>query len=150
MRAFAFFLLMLFGLSANAHAEDEYNLWLRYKPAGPEWAWRYAPHARSIVLQGQSPTLAAARDELGRGLSGLLDYSIPLENSIGNGAILLGTPASSPMIRNLHLPLKSLGAEGYLIRSTVVNGRRITVIAANSDVGVLYVSAANPDAATAR
>jgi alpha-glucuronidase len=138
VRTFAFFLAMLFGLSAAAHAEDGYDLWLRYKPVGPEWISRYAPHARSIVLQGQSPTLAAARDELGRGLSGLLGYSLPLESSIGNGAILLGTPASSPMIRNLHLPLKSVGAEGYLIRSTIVNGRRITVIAANSDVGVLY------------
>ncbi|MDB5454526.1 MAG: alpha-glucuronidase, partial [Caulobacter sp.] len=35
-------------------------------------------------------------------------------------------------------PLSTLGPEGYLIRTASVDGRKATVIAANSDVGVLY------------
>jgi alpha-glucuronidase len=138
MQVFAFFFLLLFGLSTAAHCEDGYNLWLRYKPARPEWVARYRPHARSIVVQGNSSAVGAAQSELSRGLSGLLGHPVPIEASVGNGSILLGTPASSPVIRNLHLPLQSLGREGYLIRSVPVNGHDATVVAANSDVGVLY------------
>ncbi len=40
----------------------------------------------------------------------------------------------------MQLPLKDLGDEGYLLRSVRQQGRRITVVAANSDRGVLYGS----------
>jgi alpha-glucuronidase len=55
-----------------------------------------------------------------------------------DGAILIGTPASSRAIAALRLPLGGLGEEGYLIRSLRVGGRRAIVIAANGDKGVLY------------
>jgi alpha-glucuronidase len=55
-----------------------------------------------------------------------------------DGAVLLGTPNSSPLVRGLALDLRRVGAEGYLIRTVAVHGHRTTVIAANSDVGVLY------------
>ena len=56
----------------------------------------------------------------------------------GDGAVVIGTPASSPVVASLDLPLKSLGGEGYAIRSTTMDGRKVTIIAANSDAGVLY------------
>ena len=52
------------------------------------------------------------------------------------------------------LPIGQAGKEGYLIRSTSVGGRRATVIAAASDIGVLYGAFAylrlHADAAAAR
>ena len=51
---------------------------------------------------------------------------------------MLGTPASSPLIRSLNLPLQDLGREGFLIRTVTVAGHRAIVIAGNGDVGVLY------------
>lgn len=138
MRVLAFLFLLMFGLSAAAHAEDGYDLWLRYTPVGAEWVSRYQPCTKSIVVQGESPALNAARSELSHGLSGLLGHAVPIESTIGNGAILVGTPQSSPLIRNLRLPLAALGREGYVIRNTRVNGRDIIIVTANNDMGVLY------------
>jgi alpha-glucuronidase len=118
-------LLFLLLLAAPARAEDGYRLWLRY---GPVDAPR--PTSGSVVVEGHSPTLAAARSELERGLSGL---------RIGRtGTLIAGTPRTSPAIRELGLPLSGIGDEGFLIRTVRVGGRYATVIAANADVGVLY------------
>jgi len=131
----AFFALLL---SAPASAEDGYELWLRYRPVEPAAAARYHPHASAIVQQGDSPTLEAARAELERGLGGLLGRTPPRVAAPADGAIVIGTPASSPIVASLRLPLEPLGREGFLIRSMRIGGKRATVIAANSDVGVLY------------
>ncbi len=116
--------------------EDGYDLWLRYRPLGAAAA-PYSPRARAIV-GGDSPTLHAAEDELQRGLTGLLGHPVDRTPKIADGDIVLGTPQASAAIRGLNLPLSSLGAEGYLIRSVTIDGHPVTVIAANSDTGVLY------------
>ena len=41
-------------------------------------------------------------------------------------------------IAAMHLDLEGLGSDGYLLRSAVLDGHRATVIAANSDAGVIY------------
>jgi alpha-glucuronidase len=124
---------------AAAHAEDGYDLWLRYRPVEKEWIAPYRAVAADIVVAGASPTVAAARDELERGLTGMLGRAVPETDTVRHdGDILIGTPETSPTITGLNLPLGSLGREGYLIRSVSARGHRITVIAANSDIGVLY------------
>ena len=55
-----------------------------------------------------------------------------------DGAIVLGTPASSKEIADLHLDLNDLGTEGYTIVTLTIDGHRATVIAANSGAGELY------------
>jgi alpha-glucuronidase len=118
-------LLLLLLLAAPARAEDGYRLWLRYnRVEAPR------PAAGRLVVDGASPAVAATRSELERGLSGLLRGR--------TAALIAGTPRSSPLIRSLKLPLVPLGDEGFLIRTVRIAGRPATVIAANSDVGVLY------------
>jgi len=88
-----------------------------------------------------SPTARAARDELLRGLRGLLDRDVPAVESVSrDGAIVAGTPSRSSAIAALDVgaDLGPLGEEGFVIRSTRVSGRKATVIAANTDRGVLY------------
>src|SRR3954462_8346575 len=101
-------LLALF-LSAPAFAEDGYDLWLRYRPVEAAAQARYRAAATAIVKQGESPTLSAAADELRRGLAGLLARPVSIAAQPREGAILIGTPASSPLIQHLNLPLQSLG-----------------------------------------
>lgn len=113
------------GASA-AQAEDGYDLWLRYRPLPAA----LRPEPRTITPGADTPTLKIARAELQRGLDGLVGGAPPA----GGPSILLGTPAGSPAVAALNLPLKSAGEEGYLIRTV----GETTVIAANSDVGVLY------------
>ncbi len=132
-------LLLLITLTTPALAEDGYDLWLRYRPVEKHWLAHYRAVARSIVPAGDSETIAAARDELARGLSGMLRKNIPVEATVNrDGAILIGTPATSTVLNSLHLPLKDLGDEGYLISNARVNNHKVIVIAANKDIGVLY------------
>jgi alpha-glucuronidase len=124
-------------LATAAKAETGYDLWLRYKPVEAQYQGRYAVSA--LVSGTSSPTLDVARNELTRGLAAMLGVApVPAVTVTGDGALVIGTPASSPVVAGLNLPLNPLGREGYLIRNVVIAGHRATVIAANSDVGVLY------------
>jgi alpha-glucuronidase len=124
--------------SGSVRAEDGYELWLRYRPmAEPERA-RFAVTA--VALPGETETLRAARSELARGLRGLLAAEVPfVDAGVADGAVVAGTRASNPLLAPLALPeLARVGDEGYVIRSMSVAGRRATVIAANTERGVLY------------
>ncbi|WBY09504.1 alpha-glucuronidase family glycosyl hydrolase [Sphingomonas sp. 7/4-4] len=143
MRLLLGFMLLLLSaaLPAAARGETGYDLWLRYQPLEhrPEEAVRKT--VQYLVVQGSSPTLAAATAEFRRGMGGLLRG-----NGFGvagsaprDGAVVIGTPQNSPIIASLGLKLAAIGPEGYLIRSArTAEGVRITVIAGNQDIGVLY------------
>jgi alpha-glucuronidase len=132
-------LLVLSALPASA--EDGYELWLRYPRVRDEAQLRaYRDLIGEVRLEGGSPTLAAAREELRRGLLGLLGVDAAAAPSPGRGVLVAGTPASSAAIAGMKLAeaLREAGDEGYVIRSTRREGRPTVVIAANRDVGVLY------------
>ena len=120
-------------------AEDGYDLWMRYRLLAPEQVKLYGGHASQLIIGSATPTQTVTREELQRGLDGLLGHGPLLSNDITrDGAIIVGTPSSSPLIAQLKLDTKSLGNEGYLIRSVAVNGHTATAIVGNTDVGALY------------
>ena len=122
-----------------AHAEDGYELWLRYRPLDAATIDSYRTRLTSVVGEANSPTLRAARDELQRGLSGLFDRPVAVaDTGPADGAVVFGTPATSSIVASLGKELSTTGREGYVLRSLNQGGRRITVIGANSDIGVLY------------
>jgi alpha-glucuronidase len=127
--------------SIPAAAEDGYDLWLRYQRVDAREYPALADSARELVGGAHSPTLDAARGELLRGLSQMSGQSLPEAESVGrSGAVVFGTPRSSPIIAAMPLSLERVGAEGFVIRSVIIDQKPATVIAANSDVGVLYGS----------
>ncbi|ALL12547.1 alpha-glucuronidase family glycosyl hydrolase [Caulobacter henricii] len=130
MRLSAILVGLVLLVASTAWAEDGHDLWLRYRPV--EAGAGYVPTA--IAPVADTPTLRIARAELERGLRGLVGAAPAGADRV----ILIGTPASSPAIAGLDLPLKAAGEEGYLIRSATFDGRSATVIAANRDIGVLY------------
>jgi alpha-glucuronidase len=133
---------MLALLGGTARAEDGYDLWLRYpRVTDPALLAEYRGAATHIVLGGDSPTLRAARDELVTGLTGLLGAAPAVGTGVtSDGAVVIGTPRSSALIRSLPIAgeLRGLGRDGYLIRTMRIAGRRAIVVAANEDVGALY------------
>lgn len=148
MRKFLMLILLGVGFlfASFVQAEDGYEMWLRYQPVANEHLRQdYQTQLRQIVAEGNSPTIKAAVAELQRGLSGLLATSvlqIPASNNLGLGCVLIGTPSNSPLIATLGLKkrLAALGDEGYLIDQLIIGKSKQIVIAANSDVGVLYGS----------
>ncbi|MCC4596497.1 alpha-glucuronidase [Xanthomonas campestris pv. phormiicola] len=125
---------------AVAQAEDGYDLWLRYQPLAEAQAAPWRAAATQLVADADTPMQRAARDELRRGLGGLLGAEPPLAATADRaGAIVLGTPAT-PAIARLRLDTRGLGEEGYLIRSVVVDGRSVTAIVGGGERGALYAA----------
>src|SRR5215813_11903109 len=100
--------LAALALAPCVFAEDGYDLWLRYVPVQAQWLAPYRSGATQLVMSAEgsgalSPTLAAARDELDRGLAGLLGAAPSSSESVTeDGALLLGT-GRSPAIAALRL-----------------------------------------------
>jgi alpha-glucuronidase len=140
--ALAALLLTLCATAAVAD-EDGYDLWLRYRPLDRTAQAHVQSQARSIVLPGaSSPTTQAVVAELQRGLAGMLGRAPAPASRITDGALLLATPARLPELATAASPLRAelatLGNEGYLLRQTRVQGHSVTLIAANTDIGLLY------------
>jgi alpha-glucuronidase len=129
-------------VSIGTHAENGYRLWLRYdKIQDAALLSKYQSICNELIMEGRSETFYVAREEMVNGLNGLLGRNIVLSKTVGSdGCILIGTPGSSSAIASLKMEgqLKNLGDEGFLIRSTVINKKKCTVITANMDIGVLY------------
>ena len=95
--------------TAHAHAEDGHDLWLRYRalaavPAGIDRA-----QPLQLIAGQDSPTAKAARGELVRGLDGLLGKAPQLSDAVSrDGALIVGTPASSTVVAGLHLDTREL------------------------------------------
>ena len=131
--------LLFAGISPPSFAEDGYDLWLRYRAVDAASYPSLGAGDRALITGQDSPTLSAARGELQRGLSGLLGRPVSLATQVANaGDVVLGTPRSLPLLGQLQLGLEAAGDEGYVIRRREISGRPVIVIAANSDVGVLY------------
>ena len=133
--------LWVAGLAAAsvASAEDGYDVWMRYRPVEQPWADRYRAALTQLVAGSASPTLRVAHAELERGLQGLLGVSLVSVRGVSqDGALVIGTRRSLPLLAELTLSLPPPGSQGYAIRSTTIDGHSILVIAAEDDVGVLY------------
>jgi alpha-glucuronidase len=137
-----FVCLLVFAQSfaATAEAEDGYRLWLRYDPLPAESVRVYRARVTSVVVQGKSPTLDAVRTELVNGLAGLLGQDVPGASEVNDGAVVVGTPRSSPLVASLRLDrqLAALGPEGFVIRSLRLGHRAVTLIASDGETGALY------------
>ena len=134
--------VLLLSASRTSRAEDGSELWLRYRLiTNAARRAEYRARLRDIVVLGGSPTLGAAREELVRGLAGLLGAPVMSSSRlVSTGAVVVGTRAGSPLIATLPFAreLAALGASAYVIRPATVSGRRVLVVAANDDIGALY------------
>lgn len=138
---------LLLSVVATVFAADEdgYDLWLRYRPLDRAAQTAVKSQARTIVLPGAAtPTTDVALAELNKGLAGMLGQAPSKAGRIGDGALLLATPARLPELgagdASLRADLAALGSDGYLLRQARVQGHKVTLIAANSDIGLLYGS----------
>jgi len=122
------------------HAEDGYRLWLRYdKIDNSNLMQQYRTAISYIQFARSSPTLDAAKKEMLEGLQGLLNKKITLPNKIENGTILVGTAADLAIYSLVSKDaFNKIGEEGFIIKTAKSNQKNIILIAANTDVGVLY------------
>jgi len=139
MKKTLLFFHLLF-IAAVACAEDGYTLWLRYDKVDDQvLLQQYRSKINSIQFTGNSLTLAVAKKEMLNGLEGLLAVPIADKKTISDRSIVTGTPLTSTFIRSfLSEGNFDLGKEGFVISTKKTDQKNIIIIAANSDVGVLY------------
>jgi alpha-glucuronidase len=133
-------LCLLLGAAASLRAESGYDAWLRYAPLNAALAAEYYGVLPAVVTTlGDSPLSASARNELVRGIRGMLGRTLREESRVpAKGAVVLGTldefRAHAPKF-----PLTaSLSPDAYWLKTLRVGGIPYTLIAAENDRGVLY------------
>ncbi len=137
-----FYITFFFFYSVFLQGEDGYRLWLRYDPIkDASIAREYSKAISYLVIEGQSPTLQAIKEELFTGLEGLLGKKLFISSEVRkSGTLLIGTPHQSKLIASVIPPneLNHTGDEGYIIRRVIISRKRCIIISANSDIGLLY------------
>jgi len=134
-------LFVLYQINSDLKAEDGYQLWLRYELINEAQILKeYKESINCWMIQGESETLNAARNELQLGLNGLLGPVKSVNSVEKDGILIAGTPKRSEIIASLNIKDKliNIEKEGYIIINTSVNNKKAIVIAANEDIGVLY------------
>lgn len=123
------------------HAENGYELWLRYKLVSKgEFYTSYCLKNRKVMFPGETESLIAAKKELQAGLSGLLNIPYTEEETLEDNMLIVGTPQSVPLFKEqaFHAEINGLSDEGYLILNCTIKGKKTTAIVARTDIGVLY------------
>jgi alpha-glucuronidase len=134
-------LLLLIPLAMAAYGSDGYELWLRYERIDNESRLvEYQGACRNIQFAGGSPTLEAARNELTRGLSGLLgNEAVFTETNNKTTLRILKKDQLDKEVRALvGAALDTLGTNGYHISQLALEKSPIILITANDDLGILY------------
>jgi alpha-glucuronidase len=134
--------VLLLGLCSpsQAWAEDGYALWLRYAALSSEPATAHRSQLRHLLLPATpTPIESSAGEELERALAGLLGKAPGRVDALTrDGTVLIGTPTSQPLLASLADDIDGLGPEGFLLRSTRIDGHQVVVVAGKADRGVLY------------
>ncbi|MBV8808858.1 MAG: hypothetical protein JO033_09295, partial [Acidobacteriaceae bacterium] len=133
-------LVCMIACAMLANGETGYAAWLRYQPAN-EAVLRsaYAELPATVVKLDDSFTLTAAQKELIRGVQGLLGRTLRASNKpVQEDMIVLGTLESvKHAFPAIPLPI-GLMTDGYWMKTTGSQGRRILLITSPNDRGVLY------------
>ncbi|HEX5109849.1 MAG TPA: alpha-glucuronidase family glycosyl hydrolase [Vicinamibacterales bacterium] len=132
-------LAVVSGLSAPALAETGADGWLRYAPLSNAARAQYTSFPATIVMLGDSLVLRTARDELVRGVSGMLGSRLTVAASPGAGdAIVIGAAGQvRRAVTGAAIPT-DLRVDGFWLGSAVAGGRRLIIVAGQADRGVLY------------
>ncbi|MBL0939084.1 MAG: alpha-glucuronidase [Gemmatimonadaceae bacterium] len=135
--------------------EDGYDLWLRYRPiTDAATSTAYRSRLKQLVVLGATPTLDIARDELHRGVSGMLGSAperIDALKDANSGAVIVATTATltsafaehrTTFPAPLRAELARTGNEGFVVRTLPIPGKGAAqsaiYIVANTDVGTLH------------
>ncbi len=120
--------------AATTRADDGYDLWLKYRPLqNTERMSEYRTLIQTVVVPGTSETAAVIRNELHRGLTGLLGKEVPVRTTSD------GTPSLEVALHSAGTTAdtvrKAMGREGFSIVSAAEGTIRISAI---SEIGLLH------------
>jgi alpha-glucuronidase len=129
------FFLMTVGLLRADTGQDG---WLRYAPLKNTARVKYASLPAAVAVIGGSPILDNARDEMIRGIRGMLGRTLRAERELPKEpAIILTTIESFKSVApNVSIP--KTGKDGFWLGGANLRGNFCLVIASPNERGVLY------------
>jgi alpha-glucuronidase len=140
MRILTVFITFL-SIHFATHAENGYELWLRYKKIDNTVLLnQYKKQIVAPAVLGTTPIMITSKNELENGLRGLLAAPYIINTTTKPKTTLIAGTATEldlGQISNEKIMLQDLGAEGFIISTTLLGQGKI-VITANTDKGVLY------------
>jgi alpha-glucuronidase len=122
-------------------AETGGDAWLRYTPLEPAAQTMYARLPAVLFATGNSPLMEAARQELVRGVRGMLGRTLRVASRLPEeDAIILTTYGALTAIAP-NVPIPAERAEGsYLLRALPWRGHQLLLVAGADERGVLYAT----------
>jgi alpha-glucuronidase len=126
-------IFFLFWIAAALSAETGYDAWLRYVPV------RGAKLPAVVVALDDSAVMRSAREELNRGVRGMLGKSPRTQIAMPDrDCILLGTLAAVRRAApDIDLP-ENVAEDGYILKAATARGHFVLLVAGSNDRGVLY------------
>ena len=134
-------LLIWLAITHQLPAEDGYRLWLRYEQtSNPAILQQYRSTIEQIYFPATSPVLKTARTELLTALPAILGKTIKEAGVHGNKQLVAGTRTSVSFVHDQFNQdeIAKLGNDGFIIRTVNKNNKKCLVIAAQTDIGVMY------------
>ncbi|MDD3488513.1 MAG: alpha-glucuronidase family glycosyl hydrolase [Paludibacter sp.] len=132
-RTFLYLILVsLSGLGNFLFAEDGSRLWLRFSDVT----------VNEKLFSGVSGrTDALAVSEFNRAWNEITGSKLLVQKNIAENSLVFAL-AKDKIVRNMSLSteMKKLGDEGFLIRKITYQNKKLTLVAANTDAGLLYGS----------
>jgi len=130
----------MFLISAGVHAESGYEAWLRYERLDAAAVRQYQGTVpAAVIIFGESGMVASAKEEMIRGVRGMLGRTLRVETRMpSEEAILVGTLAELRKTVPQLVPAGSVGPEGYWLRAAAWNHRRYVIVTGGDERGLLY------------
>ena len=133
---------MAFIACAFPQSPDGYHLWLGYDKVGkPLLLKEYKDLTNSIYFEDGSEVLKAAKKEMTTGLEKMLGITLHFtEAPHTNNTFLIAKTATldTTLKKKLSDNLDEVGNEGFVLKSVTHKGKKLIVLAANEDIGILY------------
>jgi alpha-glucuronidase len=133
-------LLAAVTLASPVRAQTGYDGWLRYERLDAKTAdERYLAFPAVVVSLGDSEVVAAARDELVRGVRAMLGRTLRIEAKLPKeSALLLATFDDAQKAVPSLGKLPKLADDGFWLKSVEVDGQQRLLVTAPNPRGVLY------------
>jgi alpha-glucuronidase len=126
------------GFPDRVMAETGAEAWLRYSALSAQEAKTFRQLPSKTMLLGDSTVLKTAQQELQHGVEQMLGRPLGVASGSPKGAIVLGTLAQLRAITPELSSPQNLGADGYWLKSTRIQGSESIVVGGTTDRGVLY------------
>ena len=128
----------LAGTAANA--ETGYDAWLRYPAVDKAHAVLYRQKLPAVIIVlGDSQMAGSAREEIIRGVRGMLGRTLRVESRWPReSAVVLGTIGEIRQAAPDWKLLATLPEDGYLLKTVTKDGSNYLLVAGSNDRGILY------------